>query len=164
MKLTAQEIIAKPHIFAESNPERAVESALRDLGWDRDGSFMPHMATVEGRERFTIMFTTLIEKFVKRAEPKPKQVIELYYDPVGTRNGGIGSGCWRARLKNNHKIHDAGWSKDDALYGLLLLLPTHFNFSGKLEDYIVETLDTVETLYGGLRQAQKPWKLHPAKR
>lgn len=147
MKMTAQMIASKPQIFAELDPEKAVESALRALGWVRGESPMPHMTNAEGREEFVIMFTTLIKKFVKRAQPAPKQVIEVYYDPNGTRSGGISGGCYRSRLKNNHKIHDAGWSKDDALHGLLLLLPT-FQLSGKLEDYIVETLDGMEVMFG----------------
>jgi hypothetical protein len=52
------EILAKPHIFAQTDPEQAVEAALRDLGYP--------WATYVSKECYVRMFASLIDEFVKR--------------------------------------------------------------------------------------------------
>ena len=63
--------------------------------------------------------------------------IEVYYDPDGQRDGQ--RGCWRARLKDRHGIHDAGATQDEAVSQLLLTAKT-FGYSGERADYEVEVL------------------------
>jgi hypothetical protein len=48
----------KPHIFNETDPKKAVEAALDDLGYPG--------ATYVAREQYVTMFTELIRKFVSR--------------------------------------------------------------------------------------------------
>lgn len=63
-------------------------------------------------------------------------VIEVYFDFAGIVGGQ--SGCWRARFKHRHGIHDAGATKDDAVKSFLRTAKT-FNYSDKQKNYqIVE--------------------------
>ncbi len=61
-----------------------------------------------------------------------KPTIEAFYDPSG--NGG--RGCWRTRLQQDHRLHDAGASEDGAVRALLMTLAT-FDLSGDRSDYDV---------------------------
>lgn len=47
----------------------------------------------------------------------PKKLsIEIYYDPLGIINGQ--PGCWRARLADEHGIHEAGSTEEEVLLKL----------------------------------------------
>lgn len=61
-----------------------------------------------------------------------KESIEVYWDSKGRKGGK--NGCYRARLHNNHGIHDAGITKEDAVNNLLKTAES-LGESGKCEDY-----------------------------
>lgn len=65
-------------------------------------------------------------------DKKEKDVIEVYYDPYGVRNGKVV--CIRARLKKDHRIHSAGTNEKDAVEDLLLTLKS-MGHPSKAEDY-----------------------------
>jgi hypothetical protein len=54
---------------------------------------------------------------VKMMAPK-KMTVELYYDPAGMKSGKFG--CWRARVADNHDIHEAASEKSTALQEIIL--------------------------------------------
>lgn len=48
--------------------------------------------------------------------------VEVYFDPLGYHSGK--SGCWRARLRRNKGIHDAGPSEVSAFRSLVVTAAT----------------------------------------
>jgi hypothetical protein len=51
---------------------------------------------------------------------RPKPWIEVYWDDAGVR-GGV-RGCWRARVRKDHRLHSAGKSWRAAITDLMLTL------------------------------------------
>ena len=64
-----------------------------------------------------------------------KPIVEVYFDPSGVRGGKLG--CYRARLRSDHGIHDAGETAKEALENLLVLAVT-IGRSGDADDYEVK--------------------------
>jgi hypothetical protein len=67
MAISPSEIVAKAHIYAETDPKVAVRRALNNLGWTRGTALMEHMQGPIGFDAFTDVFVALIEQAVKRA-------------------------------------------------------------------------------------------------
>jgi len=63
------------------------------------------------------------------------ETIEVYFDPKGMRGGQ--SGWYRARLKSNHGIHDAGKTTDEAISNFLTTAAS-LGHSGNRNDYTIE--------------------------
>ena len=63
------------------------------------------------------------------------ETIEVYWDPNGIVEAS--SGCYRARLKEDHGYHDAGKTQENAIKNLLITLKS-LGKSGNREDYKIE--------------------------
>lgn len=58
--------------------------------------------------------------------------VEVYFDENGVYGGQ--EGCYRARLKNNHGIHDAGRTPEEA-FGALIITAASHGYSANRSDY-----------------------------
>lgn len=65
--------------------------------------------------------------------------VEVYYDPSGFKAGR--TGCYRARLANNHRIWDAGTTPTKAQQAFVSTAKS-FGMSGNLSDYSFKNIGT----------------------
>jgi hypothetical protein len=61
-----------------------------------------------------------LKPLVRPARPALKPWIEVYWDDAGIRGGK--RGCWRARVRKDHRYHAAGQTWREAISDLLLTL------------------------------------------
>jgi hypothetical protein len=68
---------------------------------------------------------------------RDNRLIEIYWDPKGVYYGR--RGCYRARLRGNHGIHDAGGSPEQALENFLRTAAS-LDRSSDIKDYLIQHL------------------------
>lgn len=66
-----------------------------------------------------------------------KVAVELYFDSDGVKGGK--QGCYRARLKYRHEVHDAGESSGEAFDNLVITAVSH-GYPAVRTAYFIEVL------------------------
>lgn len=89
--------------------------------------FTTYNSDREGRQFYGLLFDEI--------KALPREIIEYFHDPNGVMGGK--PGAWRARLKSDPTIHDAGRDSEEAIAALLRLLVT-FGKSGERKSYCTE--------------------------